>query len=128
MGLSGGATMSYIAGAYDDRFKAMGVFCGITSYVDYARALDGCGQQVIPNLFPTLDVGEVLSLSAPRPLLLCQGRLDTTFNVFRLRRFHREALKAYIALDAEGKLELHTYDMAHQVDVDKAIEFFTKHL
>ncbi|GAH42399.1 unnamed protein product, partial [marine sediment metagenome] len=31
-GLSGGGTMTYQAGAYDDRFKALAPFCGIHSY------------------------------------------------------------------------------------------------
>ena len=127
-GLSGGATMTYLAGAYDDRFKALGVFCGIHSYADYARSYDGCGQQVVPGLYPALDVGELLSLAAPRPLLLAQGRRDVTFNVFLLQRFARQARRAYGALGAADRVELHLYDLAHQVDIDAAIDFFLRRL
>jgi len=128
MGLSGGATMTYLAGAYDDRFRAMGVFCGIHSYADYARSYDGCAQQVVPNLYPTLDVGELLCLAAPRPLLLAQGRRDVTFNVFLLKRFARQARRAYRTLGAADRLELHLYDLAHQVDIGAAIDFFLRRL
>jgi len=127
-GLSGGGTLTYLAGAYDDRFRALGVFCGIHSYADYARSYDGCGQQVVPNLYPTLDVGELLCLAAPRPLLLAQGRRDVTFNVFLLQRFARQARRAYRALGAADRLELHLYDLAHQMDTDAAIDFFLRRL
>ncbi len=127
-GLSGGGTMTYLAGGYDDRFKALAVFCGIHSYADYARGNDGCGQQVVPFLYPTLDVGELLCLAAPRPLLLGQGRRDVTFNVFLLERLARQARRAYRALGAEEKVELHFYDLAHQVDIDAAIDFFLRRL
>jgi len=127
-GLSGGATMTYLAAAYDERFKAGAVFCGIHSYADYARSYDGCGQQIVPGLYPTLDVGELLCLAAPRPLLLGQGRRDTTFNVFLLERFARQARRAYRALGAADRLEMHVYDLAHQMDVAAAIDFFERRL
>ena len=127
-GLSGGATMTYQAGAYDDRFKALAPFCGIHSYADYARGTDGCGQQIVPGMYPTLDVGELLCMAAPRPMLLAQGRRDVTFNVFLLQRFARQARKAYRAMGAADRLEVHLYDLAHQVDIDAAIDFFTRSL
>ena len=127
-GLSGGGTMTYQAGAYDDRFKALAPFCGIHSYADYARGTDGCGQQIVPGLYPTLDVGELLCLAAPRPMMLAQGRRDVTFNVFLLQRFARQARKAYRAMGAEDRLEVHIYDLAHQVDIDAAIDFFLRSL
>ena len=128
MGLSGGATMTVQAGAYDETFGAMGVFCGCHSYADYARGRDGCGQQIVPGLYPTLDTPELICLMAPRPVLLAQGRRDVTFNAFLLTRFARQARKAYAAMGAAGKVELHLYDLAHQVDIDAAESFFLRNL
>ncbi len=127
-GLSGGGTMTYLAGAYDERFKAVAPFCGIHSYADYARCFNNCGQQIVPNLYPTLDVGELLCMTAPRPLLLGQGRLDATFNIFLLGRLARQARKAYAALGAADRVELHLHEHAHQLDVDAAADFFLRHL
>jgi len=128
MGLSGGGTMTYLAGAYDERFKAVAPFCGVLSYADYARGENGCGQQIVPGLYPTLDVGELLCLTAPRPMLLGQGRRDVTFNVFVLQRFARQARRAYRLLGAAESLEVHLYDLAHQVDIDAAADFFLRRL
>lgn len=128
MGLSGGATMTYLAGAYDERFKAVAPFCGIFSYADYAAGREGCAQQVVPGLYPTLDVGELLALIAPRPLLLGQGRKDVLFSPFTLQRFAKQARRVYRALGAESRLSVHLYDLAHQVDLASALRFFTKYL
>ncbi len=128
MGLSGGGTMTYLAGAFDERFRAVAPFCGCISYADYAAGRNGCGQQVVPGLFPVLDVGELLCLIAPRPLLLGQGRRDVTFSFFLLERFARQARRAYRLFGAAERVELHLYDGAHQVDADAAVDFFTRRL
>ena len=126
-GLSGGGTMTYQGGAYDDRFRAVAVFCGLLGYEDYANG-EGCGQQVVPGLYPTLNVGELLGLMAPRPLLLAQGRRDVIFNEFRLRRFAREARQAYRALGHADRVETCVYNLAHQVNIEAAIDFFMRRL
>jgi len=128
MGLSGGGTMTYLAGAYDDRFRAIAIFCGMLSYAEYAAEGAGCGQQVVPGLYPTLDVGELICLMAPRPVLLAQGRRDMLFNVFLLERYARQARQAYRLLGHEDRVNVHLYDLAHQVDVDAAAAFFMKNL
>jgi hypothetical protein len=127
-GLSGGGTITYLAGAYDDRFRACAVFCGIHSYARYVDGTDGCGQQIVPHLYPTLDVGELLCLIAPRPLLLGQGQKDVTFATFVLRRFARQARRAYRLLGAGDALEVRIHDRAHQVDIDAAADFFLRNL
>lgn len=126
-GLSGGGTLSYLSGAFDDRFQAVCVMCGMCRYEDYA--LDhGCGLQIVPGLYPTGDVGEVLSLIAPRPLLLGQGRLDSTFNVIRFKSIAEDAARAYAAAGVSERLEVSIFELAHQFNVDVAEAFFLKWL
>lgn len=127
-GLSGGGTLAYIAGAFDVRFKAVGVFCGLIRYVDYAAHSGGCGMQTIPGLYPAGDAGEVLSLIAPRPLLLAQGRLDAGFPITRFKSMAEDARKAYRAAGMEDRLQVSVFELAHQYDPDIAAEFFVKWL
>ena len=127
MGLSAGGTLTYLLGAYDDKFKACATFCGICRYRDYALN-GGCGMQTVPNLYPTGDVGELLSLIAPRPLLIAQGKLDTTFNVVTVRSVVEDVQAAYDAVGTPGNIQLHLFDLAHQVDVGKASSFFNENL
>ncbi|MCW8132946.1 MAG: acetylxylan esterase [Planctomycetota bacterium] len=127
-GLSGGGTLTYVAGAFDERFKAVGVFCGLIRYEDYAASNGGCGMQTIPGLYPTVDVGEVLSLIAPRPLLLGQGRLDSGFPITRFKSMAEDARKAYRAAGVEDRLQVSVFELAHQYDPEISAEFFTKWL
>lgn len=126
-GLSGGGTLSYLAGAFDDRLKAVAEFCGLCRYEDYAIG-GGCGLQVVPGLYPTGDSSEILSLIAPRALLLGQGRMDSSFNVIRVRSIGEDVRRAYRAAGVEDRLEVQIYDRAHEFDVDLAEKFFLKWL
>ncbi len=127
-GLSGGGTLSYLAGAFDGRFRAVAPFCGICRYSDYAMGFNGCGLQVVPGLYPTGDVGEVLSLIVPRPLMIAQGRLDSTFDTITARSVFADARRAYEAAGAADRIELCIYERPHQYDVDAAERFFLKWL
>lgn len=127
MGLSGGGTIAYLLAAADESYAATALFCCVCRYRDYAL-WGGCGMQVLPLLYPTGDVGEVLSLMAPRPLLIGQGRLDKTFNVPTVRSVHADAMRAYRAAGRAGALRLEVYERAHQVDVEAADRFFAEAL
>jgi dienelactone hydrolase len=127
-GLSGGGTLSYLAPAFDRGFRAAGVFCGMCRYQDFAAGLNGCGMQVVPGLYPAGDVGEVLSLIAPRPLLLAQGSLDSTFNLIRFRGIAADARRAWRAAGVPERLEVAEYPRPHQFDPDIATRFFEKWL
>lgn len=126
-GLSAGGVLSYLAGAYDNRFKAVGVFCGLCRYADYASG-EGCMMQIAPGLYPHGDVGEILSLIAPRPLLLAQGRLDSTFNVPRLRGLAADTARAYAAAGAPDNLRVEVFEAAHEYEPELATEFFLENL
>ncbi|GMV83953.1 MAG: hypothetical protein AMXMBFR7_51370 [Planctomycetota bacterium] len=123
-GLSGGGTLTYLTAAFDERFKAAAEFCGMCRYTRYATGLKGCGMQVVPGLFPVGDVGEVLSLIAPRPLLLVHGRLDSSFNVIEFRSIAEDTRRAYRAAGVEDRLTAEVIEMPHQYDIDAAEKFF----
>lgn len=127
-GLSGGGSLTYLSAAFDQRFKAAGVFCGLCRYTEYAMGPDGCGMQTVAGVYPVGDSGEILSLIAPRPLLLGQGDLDATFHVIGVRSIASDAMRAYQAAGAADKLEVSIFHRAHEFDVDVAEKFFLKHL
>jgi len=127
-GLSGGGTLSYLIAGYDThRFAAIAVFCGMCRYRDYALGA-GCGMQIVPGLYPTGDVGEVLSLNCPRPLLLGQGRLDHIFNVVTFKSIADDVRRAYAAAGCPERLRVEIYEMAHQYNVNLAEQFFLEWL
>jgi len=127
LGISGGGSLAYLLAAADDTYAATVLFCCITRYREYAIG-GGCGMQVLPLLYPTGDIPEVLSLIAPRPLLIAQGRLDATFNLPTTQAVHAEALRAWQAAGQPQRLRCAIYELAHQVDVDLADRFLAEHL
>lgn len=127
-GLSGGGSLTYLTAAYDRRFAAAAEFCSLCRYSEYATGPNGCGMQVVPGLFPTGDSGEILSLIAPRPLLLGQGRLDSTFHTLGVRSIAEDARRAYKAAGAEDRLEVSIFELAHEFHPDIAEQFFLKWL
>jgi len=126
-GLSGGATLSYLAGAYDERFKAMAVYCGTCSYYDYSFE-GGCGLQVVDGWFPKGDTSDFFSLIAPRAVLIAQGKLDSTFNVVRTKQIYDQASKNYQIAGSPDKIQYVDYDLAHEYNVEIADNFFSKEL
>lgn len=82
--------------------------------------------QIVPMLYPTGDVSEVLSLIAPRPLLIGQGRLDATFSVVTTHAIHGEAARAWRAAGRERDLRFSIYEKAHEVDLGAADGFFAE--
>lgn len=127
LGISGGGTLAYLLAAADPTYAATVLFCCICRYRDYAIH-GGCGMQVVPLLWPTGDVPEVLSLIAPRPLLIAQGRLDATFNLPTTQAVATEAERAWQAAGAAERLRCAVYERAHQVDIDLADGFLAAHL
>ncbi|MFH1709136.1 MAG: hypothetical protein ABIF71_14625 [Planctomycetota bacterium] len=126
-GLSGGGTMTYLLGAYDTLYKAVAVWCGICRYRDYAQD-GGCGMQVVPRLWPAYDVGELMGLIAPRPLLLGQGTLDSTFTHLTVQSVHADALRAYKAAGVPARVSTSFGKLAHQVDTNATAAFFEANL
>ena len=126
-GLSGGGTLSYLAGAFDERFKAVAVFCCICSYRDYAYG-EGCGLQSLNGWFPKGDMAEILGLIAPRPLLIGQGQLDTTFNHVRVQEVFNDVKKYFKAYQNEKSLQLALYPLAHEYEENIAEKFFLEKL
>lgn len=127
MGISGGGSLTYLLAAADSQYAAAAAFCCLCRYRDYAMG-GGCGMQIVPLLYPTGDVSEVLSLIAPRPLLIGQGRLDATFSIVTTRAICREAARAWRAAGCARDLRLAIYEKAHEVDVAAADTFFAEAL
>lgn len=78
-GISLGSTLSYWQAAIDPRLAAIAHLC---CYADYATlvelgAHDNHGIYLtVPGLLDRISTGEIAGLVAPRPQLICVGRLD----------------------------------------------------
>lgn len=76
-GHSMGATITWMAAPWEPRFKAMAGNCCLPTYAGIERhRLLHCFANFIPGILPYGDTADIVSLIAPRPLLLNFGELD----------------------------------------------------
>ena len=79
MGISGGATATYYAAAFEPRIKVAVPVCAICSYKDSIGAMYHCCCNYIPHIARYMDMGEIAALIAPRKLGVIVGELDRIF-------------------------------------------------
>lgn len=74
-GASGGGNQTMYAGAYDERFKAVVPVCSVGNYQAYIGAAS-CMCEVVPNALTYTEESGLLSLVAPRALMVINATRD----------------------------------------------------
>src|SRR5262249_61862095 len=74
-GASGGGNQTMYAGSLDERFKAVVPVCSVGTYQAYLHAAC-CVCEVLPGALRFAEEGDVLSLVAPRALLVVNATRD----------------------------------------------------
>ena len=74
-GASGGGNQSMYAGAFDERFKAVVPVCSVGNYRSYLGAAC-CMCEVVPGVLQFSEEWGVLSLTAPRALMIVSATRD----------------------------------------------------
>ena len=75
MGASGGGNQTMYAGAWDDRFAAAVPVCSVGNYQAYLGAAC-CMCEVVPGALQFMEESSVLSLTAPRALMVINATRD----------------------------------------------------
>lgn len=85
-GASGGGNQSMYAGAFDERFKAVVPVCSVGNYQAYLGAAC-CMCEVVPGALQFTEEWGVLSLTAPRALMIVSATRDAfQFSVGEARK------------------------------------------
>ncbi|HUP38951.1 MAG TPA: alpha/beta hydrolase [Vicinamibacterales bacterium] len=144
MGISKGATEAYIAAAVDSRIAVTVPIIGVQGYrwaldnnqwqarVDTFRpAVDGAAHsagatvdgafvrrfydRIVPGIYGDFDGGSMLSLVAPRPVLVINGDSDALTPLAGVQDALATARRTYIRMGAEDKLGLYLQPNAGHV-------------
>jgi cephalosporin-C deacetylase-like acetyl esterase len=106
-GCSGGGTTTAYLAALDDRLKAVGVACYITSFHELLPSATGVqeAEQSIPHFIEQgLDFGDLVEAFAPKPYAI----ISTTSDMFPFegaRHTHDEAKRIYGIYGGEDQLQ-----------------------
>lgn len=112
-GASGGGNQSLYAGALDERIRAVVPVCGISKYQAYLRAAC-CVCEVLPGALRFAELGDVLSLVAPRALLVLSATKDAyQFSSPVAEESVQRAEPIFRLLGVPDKIVHRTFDSGH---------------
>ena len=131
VGLSGGGLQALWTTALDDRVKCAVVSGYFYGYKEAHLLLDHCDCNYVPNLWATVDMGDVGALVAPRPLLIETGLRDELNGRRGIENVNEQvdiARSAYSLFSEEEKLTHYVFDGAHRWDGADTYDFLNKWL
>jgi dienelactone hydrolase len=133
-GFSMGSTKAWWLAALDSRVRVVVGACGLTTY----RALINAGAlnrhglyYYVPGILQVAEVGDIVSLVAPRPFLSLSGEEDGGSPLAGVMQVHREAGRIYRLFDARGALVRRIYPAAHEFTgamLKDTLAWLAKHL
>jgi dienelactone hydrolase len=112
-GASGGGNQTMYAGALDERIGAVVPVCSVGTYQAYLHAAC-CVCEVLPGALRSAEEGDVLSLVAPRALLVINATQDAyQFSVGEAEKSVARARPVFKLLGAQERLKHATFESPH---------------
>ncbi len=113
-GNSGGGTLTAFLSALEPTLSAV-ASCGYPSEFHYIfqKEREHCACNLLPGVVGKLEMWELYSLRAPKPLFLEQGLYDDLFPVEYFLRNARKLDAVYSMMDAHENFEYATCDSRH---------------
>lgn len=117
-GSSGGGNQTMYLAALDERVKVAAPVASAEVFED--QVVSGrCFCECVPGMLRFADASDVLSLIAPRPLLIVSGVHDEVFPVLRARRAYLRVRRAYELFRATDKLAYVEVHDGHEFSGEK---------
>ena len=113
-GNSGGGTTSLFSAAMLDRLSLAMPSCYFCTFRDSIMAIGHCMDNYIPNLYQYAEMGDVMGLFAPKPVVIVAGQHDPIFPVGAVKSEFAHLKKIYAAAGAEDKCHLVIGDEGHR--------------
>lgn len=101
MGNSGGGTATLYAACLDDRIAAAMPSCAVSTYHESIAKVEHCACNFVPSIALHFDMGDLLGMVAPRPLVVVSGKQDMIFPIESARECFALAKDYYRAAGAE---------------------------
>jgi dienelactone hydrolase len=115
MGISGGGTLTVNLTALDSRVKCALVSGYANFYKDSIYRVHHCIDNYIPGILQYAEMPDILSLIAPRPLLISSGSQDNIFPVWSTKRVESRLREIYACFGAEEKLQFDYFEGGHMI-------------
>jgi len=130
-GASGGGNQSMYAGAFDERFKAVVPVCSVGNYRSYLGAAC-CMCEVVPGALSFTEEWGVLSLTAPRALMIVSATRDAfQFSVGEAKKSLAFVRPVYQLHQLPGSVKHAVFESRHDYNQpmrEAMYGWMTKHL
>jgi dienelactone hydrolase len=100
MGNSGGGTTTIYAAALLSRLAYAMPSCAFCTFRDSIGAIYHCADNYVPGILRVADMGDVLGLFAPRPVVVVAGRDDDIFPLGGVREAFAQLQRIYASAGA----------------------------
>jgi dienelactone hydrolase len=120
MGISGGGTVATFTAALDDRIQAAVISGYVSRFRGSIMAVPHCIDNFIPGILHIADLPDIVSLIAPRPLLLEIGTQDPIFPVRSALEAYGDITKVYTLHHALHNLAKDIFEGGHVISGRKA--------
>ncbi len=124
LGQSGGGTVTCYAAALDERIRAAipaSAFCG---YLESIGAQHHCSCNYVPGIVKYFDMGDLVGMMAPRPVVIVGGVEDPIFPVKSAKREFKVAKRIYAAAGAPDNVRHVIGHAGHRFYADAAWPVF----
>lgn len=95
LGNSGGGTVSIYSAAVLDRIQFAMPSCSLATFAGSIMSIYHCADNYVPGLANWADLGDVLALFAPKPVVVVAGETDPIFPIQSVRDAFSTVQRAY---------------------------------
>ncbi|WP_240763179.1 alpha/beta hydrolase family protein [Paenibacillus thalictri] len=128
MGFSGGALVSALTAAVDERIRAAVISGYANTYEDSILAKPHCADNYIPGLYRYAEMPDLFGLIAPRPLLIEAGEADRGFPLHGALKAINRLQAIYQAAEASEHIAADVHPGEHEVSGRLAYDWLEVHL
>jgi dienelactone hydrolase len=114
LGNSGGGTASLFAAALLPRIKFAMPSCYFCTFRHSVMSMYHCADNYVPSLLKYAEMGDLMGLFAPRPVVIVAGRKDPIFPLPGVRREFARLRKIYAAAGAANRCHLVVGPQGHR--------------
>ena len=123
-----GGTHTIYTSVLDERIKAAVVSGYFSSYKDMLIDRSCCFCQYIPRILEYADLPDIVSLIAPRPLLIENGTRDPLYTLEVVEKEYLKVQKVYGLLESSDRVDIDIFEGYHMFSGKKAFNWFDQWL
>lgn len=128
MGISGGGAVASFVSALDDRIRAAVISGYVSRFQGSVMAMHHCIDNFVPGILKYAELPDIVSMIAPRPLLIEAGTKDHIFPILSVLEAYGDITKVYSLHKALPNFSKDVFEGGHEISGRIAYDWLDHHL